>query len=107
MSTSRARIVIIGAGFAGFEAAKGLARRSRGAADIVVLNSTDYFLYLPLLPEVAAGVLDPRRIAVSLPHVLPGVHVVVGNADGVDLAGRTVHYVNLEGGAGLSGTTGW
>ena len=36
-------------------------------ADIVLVNPTDYFLYLPLLPEVAAGILDPRRVTVSLP----------------------------------------
>jgi NADH:quinone reductase (non-electrogenic) len=29
------------------------------------------FLYLPLLPEVAGGVLDPRRVAVSVAGTLP------------------------------------
>ena len=38
----------------------------RGEAEIVLVNTTDYFLYLPLLPEVAAGVLEPRRVAVPL-----------------------------------------
>ena len=41
------------------------------AAEIVLVNPTDYFLYLPLLPEVAAGVLEPRRISVSLAGTLP------------------------------------
>jgi len=100
-TSSKARIVVIGGGFAGFETAHGLARRARGAAEVVLLNSTDYFLYLPLLPEVAAGVLDPRRIAVSLPRTLRDVQVVVGNADGADLAERTVHYTNPEGGTGV------
>ena len=54
-------VVVVGAGFAGFHAARRLARRMRGRADITVLNPTDYFLYLPLLPEVAAGILEPRR----------------------------------------------
>ena len=53
------RVVIVGAGFAGYHAAKRLSRLARGRAEIVLLNSTDYFLYLPLLPEVAAGVLEP------------------------------------------------
>ncbi len=26
---------------------------------MVLINPTDYFLYLPLMPEVAAGILDP------------------------------------------------
>src|SRR6266508_230563 len=65
----RQRVVIVGAGFAGFHAARSLARLSRltkGAAELVVVNSTDYFLYLPLLPEVAGGILDPRRVSVLL-----------------------------------------
>lgn len=92
----RARIVIVGAGFAGYHAAKRLCRLARGAAEIVVLNPTDYFLYLPLLPEVAAGLLDPRRITVSIPGTLPQVRLVLGFADGIDLARRRVSYVDPE-----------
>src|SRR5437762_2901623 len=71
-------IVIVGAGFAGFAAARTLSRLARGAAEIVVVNPTDYFLYLPLLPEVAGGILDPRRVAVSLTATLPGIRLVLG-----------------------------
>ncbi|MGW7792005.1 FAD-dependent oxidoreductase, partial [Streptomyces tricolor] len=52
---SRPRVVIVGAGFAGYRAARTLARLTRNRADITLLNPTDYFLYLPLLPQVAAG----------------------------------------------------
>ena len=67
----RPRIVIIGAGFAGHEAARTMARLARDRADITIVNPTDYFLYLPLLPEVAAGLLEPRRVTVSLPARCP------------------------------------
>jgi NADH:ubiquinone reductase (H+-translocating) len=95
-TNGRPRIVIVGAGFAGYHAAKTLCRRARGAAEIVVINPTDYFLYLPLLPEVAAGLLDPRRITVSIPGTLPQVRLVLGFADTVDLDGRRVMYVDPE-----------
>jgi NADH dehydrogenase len=99
----RPRIVIVGAGFAGFQAARTLAKLSRGAADIVVVNPTDYFLYLPLLPEVAAGILEPRRVSVSLAGALPGVRVILGEVDGFDLDARTISYVDPEGGKGSLG----
>ena len=47
------RVVIVGAGFAGFNAARELSRLVGATTEIVVINSTDYFLYLPLMPQVA------------------------------------------------------
>ncbi|WP_328844305.1 NAD(P)/FAD-dependent oxidoreductase [Streptomyces sp. NBC_00258] len=97
---SRPRVVIVGAGFAGYQTARTLARLTRNKADIVLLNPTDYFLYLPLLPQVAAGVLEPRRVTVSLTGTLPGVRLVLGEADDIDLEARTVHYTDPEGDGG-------
>ncbi|WP_217139918.1 FAD-dependent oxidoreductase [Streptomyces sp. AC627_RSS907] len=97
---SRPRIVIVGAGFAGYRTARTLSRLTRHQADITLLNPTDYFLYLPLLPQVAAGVLEPRRVSVSLSGTLPRVRLVLGEADGIDLDGHTVHYTDPEGGEG-------
>jgi NADH:ubiquinone reductase (H+-translocating) len=99
----RPRVVIIGGGFAGHSAARSLAKRIGDTADIVLINPTDYFLYLPLLPEVAGGVLDPRRITVPLAATLPGVHVVLGEVDAVDLDDRRVGWTDPEGGRGELG----
>ena len=92
----RPRIVIVGAGFAGFHAAKRLCRLARGGAEIVVVNPTDYLLYLPCCPRLVAGLLDPRRITVSIPGSLPQVRLVLGSADTVDLARRRVSYIDPE-----------
>ncbi|MET9502085.1 NAD(P)/FAD-dependent oxidoreductase [Streptomyces sp. NPDC006622] len=100
---SRPRIVIVGAGFAGYRTARTLARAARGRADITLLNPTDYFLYLPLLPQVAVGILEPRRVTVSLAGTLPDVRLVLGEAGRIDLDGRTVHYTGPEGESGTLG----
>ena len=99
----RPRVVIVGGGFAGHSAARSLVKRMGDAAEIVLINPTDYFLYLPLLPEVAAGVLDPRRITVPLAATLPGVRTVLGEVDSVDLDGRRVGWTDPEGGHGELG----
>lgn len=96
-------IVIVGAGFAGFATARTLSRLCRGAADVVFVNPTDYFLYLPLLPEVAGGILDPRRVAVSLTAALPGVRLVLGEAVHADVDRRVVRYADVEGRVGEIG----
>lgn len=95
---SRSRVLIVGAGFAGYEAARGLLRRGvRDDVDVTVLNPTDYFLYLPLLPQVSSAVLDPRRVTVSLPGTLKEARLVLGEADRVDMDERTVSYTGPEG----------
>ncbi|MER5442434.1 NAD(P)/FAD-dependent oxidoreductase [Streptomyces sp. NPDC002790] len=97
---SRSRVVIVGAGFAGYRAARMLTRVARDTADVTLLNPTDYFLYLPLLPQVAAGTLEPRRVTVSLSGTLPHARLVLGEADGVDLDDHVVSYTDPEGGRG-------
>ncbi|UOX91200.1 NAD(P)/FAD-dependent oxidoreductase [Amycolatopsis sp. FBCC-B4732] len=92
------RVVIVGGGFAGYNAAKSLRKEAGEDVEVVLLNPTDYFLYLPLLPEVAAGILDPRRVAVSIPETLAGVRLVLGTATGVDFDDRTVAYTDPEDG---------
>ena len=94
----RPRVVVVGAGFAGLEAARGLEGLAReGAVEVVLVNPTDYFLYLPLLPEVTAGVLDPRRVAISLRTACPSARLVLGRVDRLDLDARRVHLVDPEG----------
>jgi NADH:ubiquinone reductase (H+-translocating) len=93
---SAARVVIVGAGFAGFTAAKELQKHAPDA-EIVLINPTDYFLYLPLLPEVAAGILEPRRICVSLPDRLGKVKLALGTVTNIDITGYRVQWVDPEG----------
>jgi NADH:quinone reductase (non-electrogenic) len=95
---SRPRVVIAGAGFAGFHAARRLGRLARGKLDIVLVNPTDYFLYLPLLPEVAAGILDPRTVAAPV-TALHGVRHVLGAVTDIDVEGRQLTVTDAEGGA--------
>ncbi len=93
---SAPRVVIVGAGFAGLNAARGLQKHAPDA-EIVLINPTDYFLYLPLLPEVAAGILEPRRICISLPDRLPKVRLELGTVTHIDVTGHQVEWVDPDG----------
>ena len=87
---SRPRVVIAGGGFAGFHAARQLGKLAKGKLDIVLVNPTDYFLYLPLLPEVTAGILDPRTVAAPLTSTCRSVRHVLGAVTGIDVAGKVL-----------------
>jgi len=90
------RVVIAGGGFAGFHAARTLGRLAKGRLDVVLVNPTDYFLYLPLLPEVAAGILDPRTVAAPL-ATCRGVRHVLGAVTDIDTDGRHLAMRDPEG----------
>lgn len=99
-SQGKHRVVIVGAGFAGYNAARELSRLAGAATEIVVVNPTDYFLYLPLMPQVAGGLIQPRNICVSLPRRLSMVQFVLGEVDHVDFGQKVVGWKSPEGGSG-------
>jgi NADH dehydrogenase len=95
--------VIAGAGFAGYNAARELARVAGASTEITVINPADYFLYLPLLPQVGAGLVEPRHICVSLLSRLPGARFVLGTVTRVDTRHKAVTWATPEGGSGRAG----
>src|ERR1700723_799072 len=90
-------VVIVGAGFAGFNAARELSNLVGDTTEIVVINSTDYFLYLPLMPQVAGGLVEPTHICASLPRRLPKVRFVLGTVTGVDPRQKMVSWAGPDG----------
>ncbi len=97
------RVVVVGAGFAGFNAARELSSLVGATTEIVVINSTDYFLYLPLMPQVAGGLVEPRHICVSLPRRLRKVRFVLGTVQDVDPRQKVVSWAGPEGASGEVG----
>lgn len=60
------KILILGAGFAGVQVMSNLRRSLNQPADIVLVNETNYFLFTPLLHEVATGGLFPENVTMPL-----------------------------------------
>lgn len=88
----RPRVVILGGGFAGLAAARGLGRDGR--FDVTLLDRRNHHLFQPLLYQVATAGLSPADIAVPIRALLapfPRVEVLQLEATGVDLAGCRVH----------------
>ena len=92
------RIVIVGAGYAGYHCARHLERSlPREAAEIVIVSPSDYMPYTSLLPEVGTDILDPRHIAVSLSATLRRTRHIPGHAIGVDFQNRSITVAGLDG----------
>ncbi len=93
---SRPRIVIVGAGFGGLNAAHALGGVD---ADVTVIDRRNYHLFQPLLYQVATAGLSPAQIASPIRAILrraPNVRVVLGRVSGVDKQRRVVKLDDRE-----------
>ena len=67
MPGQRPKVVIVGAGFGGLDAAKTLRRTP---ADIVVVDRQNYHCFQPLLYQVATAALSPADVAWPIRYIL-------------------------------------
>ena len=86
----RPRVVIVGCGFGGLEAARAL----RGqAVDVTVVDRHNHHLFQPLLYQVATAGLAAPSIAAPVRHLFrrqPNVTTLLGEVVGIDVAARSV-----------------
>src|SRR5262245_27007174 len=90
------RVVILGCGFGGLHAARGL---RNAPVDVTVVDRTNHHLFSPLLYQVATAGLSARSIAAPIRHILAGqenVTVLLGDAASVDLNNKNVHLEDGE-----------
>ncbi|MFI5979114.1 NAD(P)/FAD-dependent oxidoreductase [Streptomyces sp. NPDC051452] len=89
-TVTRPRILVVGAGFAGVECVRRLERKlAPDEADVTLVTPFAYQLYLPLLPQVASGVLTPQSIAISLRRSKKyRTRIIPGGAIGVDVKAK-------------------
>jgi NADH dehydrogenase len=93
-----ARIVLLGGGFGGFYTAQGLERRlSRERHELILVSDENYLLYTPLLPEAAAGGLEPRHIVVPLRSALTWTRIIIARVTAIDAAMRAVTIRGVDG----------
>ena len=94
----RQRVVVIGGGFGGIHAAKGLAHLP---VDVTVVDRRNYYLFQPLLYQVALAVLSPGDIAQPIRSILrehENIEVLMDEVVNFDMPACRVH---LKSGAQL------
>src|SRR6266850_1994689 len=90
------RVVIIGAGFGGLEAAKKLSGK---AVRVTVVDRTNYHLFQPLLYQVATAALSPADIAAPVRAVLSkskNMEVILAEVQSIDVNAKKVKMVDGE-----------
>ena len=92
MATGRTRILILGGGFGGVYTALRLERRlpRDGSVEITLVNRDNFFLFTPMLHEVAASDLDLTHIVSPIRTLLPKTHLLTGDVTSIDLDAKRV-----------------
>src|SRR5579863_880671 len=84
------RVVIVGAGFGGLNAARAL---RDAPVQVTVIDRNNHHLFQPLLYQVATGVLSPAEISAPIRSVLSkqkNAEVMLAEVTGVDIEGQRV-----------------
>ena len=87
---SKQKILIVGGGFAGAFAAKYLRRNAGNHCEVELINSTNYFVFQPLLPEVVSGTISAPDAVTPLRYMLPGVRVRMAEVTNIDMQAQHV-----------------
>jgi NADH dehydrogenase len=89
-SARRHRVVVVGGGFGGLQAVRGL---RRAPVEVTLVDRRNFHLFQPLLYQVATGALSAGEIASPLRGILKrqrNARVVLGEVSGFDLERRRV-----------------
>jgi NADH:ubiquinone reductase (H+-translocating) len=98
------RVVVVGGGFAGLRAVRGL---RRAPVEVTLVDRQNFTLFQPLVYQVATGALSPAEITAPLRSILRkqrNARVVLAEVTGFDLEHREIvleHLPNRGGGTTL------
>lgn len=91
---TKSRVIIIGGGFGGLNAAKAL---KKADVDILLIDKMNYHLFQPLLYEVATAALSPGEIATPLREIFrnqENVSIIMGEVTDINTEQKQVILSN-------------
>lgn len=89
MGQSRPKILILGGGFAGISVLQNLGDIS-DRAEITIVSEDNFFLFTPMLPELASGTIHPSDIAIPIRKFCKRAKFVQAKISSIDLKSRMV-----------------
>jgi NADH dehydrogenase len=87
------KVLILGGGFGGVFAAKALSSKGHDRFEIQLINDNNYFIFQPLLPEVAAATIHSSDAVAPLRLLLRHVRFGQSEVMGIDFARKVVIVV--------------
>ncbi|HVI81428.1 MAG TPA: NAD(P)/FAD-dependent oxidoreductase [Chthoniobacterales bacterium] len=90
MSDKKTRVLILGGGFGGLYAALEFEKRRDPRFEVTVVNRENFFLFTPMLHEIAASDLDLTNIVNPIRKMIRHINFFCGDVDKIDIDRRRV-----------------
>lgn len=88
--TQKTRVLILGGGFGGLYAALEFEKRKDPHFEVTVVNRENFFLFTPMLHEIAASDLDLTNIVNPIRKMIRHVNFFCGDVDRIDIERKRV-----------------
>src|SRR5215813_14372877 len=86
----KTRVLILGGGFGGLYAALEFEKRNDPRFEVTVVNRENFFLFTPMLHEIAASDLDLTNIVNPVRKMIRRVNFFCGDVDNIDIESKQV-----------------
>lgn len=87
------KILILGGGFAGINIFETIQKKIPKDVSVTLVNEENYFLFTPMLPEVAAGLLHPSNITIPIRTFRKNARFYQASVSSIDLNQKLVTIV--------------
>ena len=101
---SKKRILILGGGFAGIECARILESRfmRNFDIDITLVSEDNFFLFTPMLPQIASGTLETRHIIIPIRTLCTKIKFFESKINTIDPYAKIVSLMGTQEKRGLT-----
>ena len=84
------KVLILGGGFGGVYCAKRLQKIKQSSVDVELISDNNYFIFQPLLPEVASGTISASDAVTPIRQMLPNVKFRNAEVLDIDLKNKSI-----------------
>ena len=84
------KVLILGGGFGGVYCAKRLQKIKQSSIDVELISDNNYFIFQPLLPEVASGTISASDAVTPIRQMLPNVKFRNAEVLDIDLKNKSI-----------------
>ena len=84
------KVLILGGGFGGVYCAKRLQKIKQNSTDVELISDNNYFIFQPLLPEVASGTISASDAVTPIRQMLPNVKFRNAEVLDIDLKNKSI-----------------